>query len=156
MTFIHKVKTRRNRKRIMSHQWIDPAACQSLVVLVEAVTAPLLIQHAAPVCMEVDIETDLAVPADASQTAELIRTLVCQALAEMPDGGDLNITACETNRGVELEFADNGCDVQQRAQNLPMAAAVIGAQLNWQNCPQGGGAVTITFRRDDIARRRAA
>ena len=140
----------------MSHQWIDPTSCQSLVVLVEAVTAPLLIQHSAPVCMEVDIDSALPIPADADQTAELIRALVTQTLAEMPGGGDLNITACETERGVELEFADTGCDVQDRAQRLPLVAAAMGAQLKWQNCPQGGGAVTITFRRDDVARRRAA
>ena len=140
----------------MSYQWIDPTSCQSLVVLVEAVTAPLLLQHASPVCLEVDIDTDLGIPADASQTAELIRTVVKQSLAEMPDGGDLMITACETDRGIELEFADNGCDVQDRSQSLPLAAAAIGAQLSWQNCPQGGGAVTVTFRRSDAARRRAA
>ena len=140
----------------MSHHWIDPKSCQSLVVLVETVTAPLLVQHAAPVCMEVDIDSDLGIPADATQTAELIRTLVTQALAEMPEGGDLNITACETERGIELEFADNGCDVKERAQSLPLVAAAIGAKLNWQNCPQGGGAVTVTFRRTDVARRRAA
>tara|TARA_R110002049_G_scaffold2750_8_gene22123 strand:- start:27256 stop:27678 length:423 start_codon:yes stop_codon:yes gene_type:complete len=140
----------------MSHQWIDPTSCQSLVVLVETVTAPLLVQHAAPVCMEVDIDTNLGIPADPSQTASLVRTLVTQALTEMPDGGDLIITACETDRGIELEFADNGCDVQERAQNLPLVAAAIGARLEWSNCPQGGGAVTVTFRRGDVARRRAA
>jgi hypothetical protein len=140
----------------MSHLWIDPASCQSLVVLVESVTAPLLVQHAAPVCMELDIDLEMGIPADPSQTAELIRMLVMQSLAEMPNGGDLTITACETDRGIELEFADNGCDVKDRSQSLPLIAAAIGAQLNWQNCPQGGGAVTVTFRRRDVARRRAA
>ena len=140
----------------MSHQWIDPAECHCLVVLVETVTAPLLVQHDSPVCLEVDIESDLGIPADPNQTAELVRTLVKQSLAEMPEGGDLVITACETDRGVELEFADNGCDVQQRSQSLPLVAAAIGAKLNWQNCPQGGGAVTITFPRSDTANRRAA
>lgn len=140
----------------MSYQWIDPASCQSLAVLVEAVTAPLLVQHAAPVCLEMDIDLLMPIPADPAKTAELIRTLVAQSLVEMPQGGDLMITACESHRGVELEFADNGCDVNDRAQSLPLVAAAIDAQLNWQNCPQGGGAVTVTFPRRDLARRRAA
>jgi hypothetical protein len=86
----------------------------------------------------------------------LVRTLVKQAIDEMPDGGDLTVTACETHRGVELEMADTGSDIQQRAQRLPLTAAAIGAQLAWQNCPQGGAAVTVTFRRQSGQRRIAA
>lgn len=140
----------------MSNQWIDPSSCRSLAVLVESVTAPMLIDHAAPVCLELDIDTALDVPADPVRTVELVKTLVGQALAEMPDGGDLVITACETPRGVELELADTGCDVQDRATRLPLAAAAIGAQVQWQNCPQGGGAVTVTFRRESGNQRMAA
>jgi signal transduction histidine kinase len=145
-----------NRKRIMSNQWIDPNTCRSLAVLVESVTAPLLIEHSAPICLEIDIDTSLDVPADPVRTVELLRTLVGQALAEMPDGGDLSIAACETSRGVELELADTGCDIQDRATRLPLAAAAIGAQVIWQNCPQGGGAVTVTFRRESGQQRVAA
>lgn len=129
----------------MSNNWIDPEACKTLAVLVESVTAPLLIQHEAPVCLELDIPTTLEIPADPKQTAELVRTLVVQALAEMGGAGDLLITACDTPRGVELELADSGCDINARAKSLPMVAGAIGAQLSWQNCPQGGAAVTITF-----------
>lgn len=140
----------------MSNQWIDPNTCRSLAVLVESVTAPLLIEHAAPICLEIDIDISLEVPADPARTVELLRTLVGQALAEMPTHGDLSITACETSRGVELEMADTGCDVQERATRLPLAAAAIGAQVTWQNCPQGGGAVTVTFRRESGNQRMAA
>jgi hypothetical protein len=86
----------------------------------------------------------------------LVRTLVDQALSEMPEGGDLTITACETAQGVELEFADTGGDIENRAKRLPLVAAAIGAQLVWRNCPQGGGAVTVTFPRQDGIRRMAA
>lgn len=140
----------------MSHQWIDPTACQSLAVLVESVTAPLLIEHSAAVCLEMDIDLSLDVPADPTRTVDLIRTLVKQALAEMPDGGDLTITACETARGVELELADTGASIESRATRLPLAAAAIGAQIAWLNCPQGGAAVTVTFRRQAGQRRMAA
>lgn len=140
----------------MSNQWIDPNLCRSLAVLVESVTAPLLVQHKAPVCLEMDIDTSIDVPADPAGTVLLIRTLVGQALAEMPDGGDLTITACSSPRGLELEFADTGGDIQERVTRLPLAAAAIGAQVVWQNCPQGGGAVTVTFQRHSDAQRKAA
>ena len=140
----------------MKPQWIDPASCQSLVVLVEAVAAPMLVRHSAPVCLELDVDASLGIPADPQQTADLIRSLVNQALSEIPDGGDLMVTSCHSSGNIELEIADSGCDIQDRSQRLPMAAAAIGAELNWQNCPQGGGAVTITFRSDAQSKRMAA
>jgi hypothetical protein len=140
----------------MSNQWIDPNSCRSLAVLVESVTAPLLVQHTAPVCLELDVDTSLEVPADPAGTVLLIRTLVGQALTEMPQGGDLTITACETARGLELELADTGGDIQDRATRLPLAAAAIGAKVAWQNCPQGGGAVTVTFARQSGSQRKVA
>jgi hypothetical protein len=140
----------------MASHWIDPKTCRSLAVLVESVTAPLLIEHSAPVCLELDIDTSLEVPADPQRTVDLIRTLVLQSLAEMPRGGDLTITACETPMGVELEMADTGGDIADRARLFPIAAASIGAKVVWQNCPQGGGAVTVTFRREAGSQRMVA
>lgn len=140
----------------MSNLWIDPNACRSLAVLVESVTAPMLIAHDAPVCLELDIDVDMPVPADANRIADLIRTLAGQALAEMRDGGDLNITACQTAGGVELEIADTGRDVQDRSKSRPLAAAAIGAKVAWQNCPQGGGSVTITFADSSAGQQRRA
>ncbi len=140
----------------MSHPWIDPNACQSLAVLVESVISPLLIEHTSAVCLEVDIDTDLGVPADAEKTVDLIRALVNQSLDEMVDGGDLTVTACETPTGVELELADTGCPIEARATRLPLAAAAIGATVQWQNCPQGGAAATIFFRRSSGSNRIAA
>jgi hypothetical protein len=132
---------------MMSNQWIDPESCQSLAVLVETVTAPLLIQHPAPICLEMEVATSLGIPADPTQLAELIRTLAAQALAEMPAGGDLTITAQETAAGVELEIADSGRDLTERPTCLPMVASKIGASMNWQNHAAGGAVVKITFRR---------
>ena len=140
----------------MPNHWIDPSQCQSLAVLVESVTAPLLIEHEAPVCLELEIDTSFEVPADSERTVDLIQALVNQSLSEMPDGGDLTITACETAQGLELELADTGCDIKDRLQRTPIAAAALGVELVWQNCPQGGAAVTMTFRRQSGSGRIAA
>lgn len=140
----------------MTNRWIDPESCQTLVVLVESIAAPMLMEHSAAIALELDIDTAMRVPADPVQTASLIRTLVGQAISEMPSGGDLTVTACETPRGVELEMADTGGDIEQRATRLPLAAAALGARLDWQNCPQGGGAVTVTFPPQPGAGRMAA
>lgn len=140
----------------MSHPWIDPNACHSLAVLVESVVNPLLIEHTGAVCLELDIDTELRTPADPDQTAELIRTLVKQALVEMPESGELLVTACETDRGVELEFADTGRSIESRETRLPLAAAAINARIDWQNCPQGGAAATITFAGRQQSGRQAA
>lgn len=140
----------------MQNKWIDPKTSHSLAVLVESVTAPLLIAHSAPICLEIDIDISVQVPADPARTVDLVKTLVGQAIDEMPEGGDLYVTACETARGLELEVADTGRDIDQRPKNLPLAAAAIGAQVAWQNCPQGGAAVTITFRRQEGSGKLAA
>ncbi len=140
----------------MSNQWIAPESCPSLAVLVETVTAPLLIQHSSPICLEMEIGDSVRIPADPNQTAEIIRALVTQMLGEMPDGGELTIAAQETDGAVELELADSGCPVENRACSIPMAAASIGANLDWQSGPQGGAVVKITFGRRGQSGRRAA
>ena len=140
----------------MSNQWIAPESCPSLAVLVETVTAPLLIQHSAPICLEMDVDGSLEIPADPSQTAELIRSLVGQLLGEMTAGGDLTITAHQSTGRVVLELADSGCQVGSRPRNTPMAAAAIGATLDWQDGSQGGAVVKITFARNGQSDRLAA
>ena len=140
----------------MASGWMEPDACRSLMVLVETVTAPLLIQHPGAVCLELDIEPDLPIPSDQRRTADLIAALTQQALAAMPDGGDLMITGCETRDGIELEIADSGDDVKHRERHLPIAAAAIQADLQWKNCPQGGVAVTIVFPPGQSSQKRLA
>ena len=140
----------------MAIGWMEPEQCRNLLVLVESVTAPLLIRHQAPVCLELDIDLELPVPCDKQRTADLITVLSQQALKSMPDGGDLMITACETATGIELEIADSGMDASNRERHLPIAAAAINAHLTWQNCPQGGVAVTILFPAQSSSNRMAA
>ena len=140
----------------MASGWIEPDACRNLLILVESVTAPLLIQHPSPVCLELDIDTELPIPCDKRRAADLITALTQQALTAMPDGGDLMITGCETANGVELEIADSGTDVAHRERHLPIAAAALQADLEWKNCPQGGVAVTILFPPSQASRNRLA
>ena len=140
----------------MSTRWIKPGECQSLAVLVETVIGQILLQHEAPICLELDIDTDIDVPANAEQVVQLLSSLVAQSLEEMDGGGDLTVTAVCTSSGVELELADTGSAVEDRSKRLPMIAASMGASLSWQNCPQGGGAVTIIFPRQSQNRRAAA
>lgn len=140
----------------MSHRSIDPASFRSLAILVESVAIPLLRDHTAPICLEVDIDHGIEVPTDPAATTELVRTVTRHALAVMPSGGDLTITGVEVDGRVELEFADTGEDIEARVRRLPLAAAAIGAEIRWQNCPQGGGAVTITFPGTSESQRLAA
>ena len=129
----------------MSEYWIDPTKSESLAVLVESLAGPMLIEHQAAICLELDIDVQMNVPADTGRTCDLLRSLIGQSLAEMSDGGDLMITAVQTDQGIELEIADTGADAGGRAQSRPMAAAAIGASIQWQNCPQGGACVTVMF-----------
>lgn len=140
----------------MATGWMEPSECRNLLVLVESVTAPLLIQHPTPVCLEMDVDLELPIPCDPQQAADLITALSRQALDAMPDGGDLTVTACQTASGIELEIADSGADAEQRGCHHPIAAAAINAELTWQNCPQGGVAVTIHFPAQSSSSRLAA
>ncbi|SRR6056297_166861 len=131
----------------MSHLPIDPTPDPSLAVLVETVTAPLLMAHPAPVCLEVDIDPSIPVPTGVAAMTEIVRAITAQMLSELGGGGDFVITACQTETTIELEMADDGPDKQHRSRSLPLAVAEAGATLNWMNCPQGGAAVTIVFPR---------
>ena len=140
----------------MASGWMEPEACRNLAVLIESVTAPMLIEHQSPVCLELDVDMSLPIPCDKARAAELIEALCGQALAAMPDGGDLIVTACDTQNGLELEIADSGCDLDSRERHLPFAAAAVDADLKWQSCPQGGVAVTIHFPEQQAQGRLAA
>jgi len=129
----------------MSYPKIGQSDHHPLAVVVESVAAPLLMSHPAPVCLEVDIDMDVRLPVDSPSLCQVLDSLVRQALAQMPDGGELTITACESATGVEIELADTGPDVAARPCRLPMIAAAMSADIKWQNCPQGGGAVTVNI-----------
>lgn len=127
----------------------------SLAVLVECVISPLLREHPAPICFELDMPVDLMTTADRGRLGDLVTSLVRESLEQMPDGGELTVTGCQTGHGVELEIADTGSDVESRGNRLSLAAAALGCKPQWQNCPQGGAAVTLVLPFSDTVRKAA-
>lgn len=127
----------------------------SLAVLVECVVSPLLREHPAPVCFELNVPIELTTTADRLRLSELVRSLVRASLEQMADGGELTVTGCLTANGVELEIADTGSDADSRGNKLSLAAAALGCKPQWQNCPQGGAAVTLVLPFTDAARKAA-
>ena len=140
----------------MTNHWIDSGAPPTLAALIERVAASLLLSHSAAIALEMDIDPDDAVPADPTLTTLLVESLIRAAIAEMPGGGDLNITAVTTDQGVELEIADTGESCRHRVCSRPLVAAQIGARVRWDDCPQGGSAVTVFFPPRPAALRHAA
>lgn len=129
------------------------SASSSLAVLVECVVSPLLREHPAPICFELNVPLELTTTADRHRLSELVGSLVRDSLEQMPEGGELTVTGCLTAHGVELEIADTGSDIESRATKLSLAAAAIGCKPQWQNCPQGGAAVTLVLPFSDAARK---
>ena len=130
-----------------------------LAAVIESAAASLLLANAAPIALELDVDFDLSSPVDPASLTGLLTHLMQQAIDEMPDGGDLTITACQTARGLEMEIADTGEAAESRRRTLPMITAALSADVSWQNCPQGGAAVTIVLPAKKAAaagKRRAA
>lgn len=126
-----------------------------LAVLVECVASPLLREHPAAVVLEMNVPIDLVTTADRRRLSNLVESLVRESLRQMPDGGELTVTGCRTGHGIELEIADTGDDIDSRDVQLSLAAAALGCKPHWQNCPQGGAAVTIVLPFSDRARKAA-
>lgn len=133
---------------------VEPRDC-SLAVLVECVVSPLLRQHSAPILFELEVPIDLMTTADRSRLFDLVHNLVRDSLEQMPDGGELTVTGCRTANGIELEIADTGNDIKTRGTRLSLAAAALGCKPQWQNCPQGGAAVTLVLPFSDTVRKAA-
>jgi hypothetical protein len=129
------------------------SAASSLAVLVECVVSPLLREHPTPICFELNVPIDLMTTADRARLSDLVRSLVLDSLQQMADGGELTVTACQTAHGVELEIADTGSDIDSRGTQLSLAAATLGCKPQWQNCPQGGAAVTLVLPFNDAVRK---
>ncbi len=127
----------------------------SLAVLVECVISPLLREHPKPILFELNVDTRLRTTANRELLSSLVRGLVADSLREMPDDGEITVTACQTAAGVELEIADTWSDTESRGHSLPFAAAALGCKPHWQNCPQGGAAVTIVLPFHKVARKAA-
>lgn len=118
-------------------------------------------QEAIDFCFELDISPHLQAPGDAETIAQLVGTLIDSALEACADDDqcvgpcELLITACELDGRVEIEVADNGPAVEYRPRRIPLVTAQLNANLFWQDCPQGGVAVTAVIPKSQQARKAA-
>jgi hypothetical protein len=127
----------------------------SLAVLVECVVSPLLREHPTPILFELNVPIDLVTTTDQAKLADVVRSLVKSSLEQMTEGGELTVTGCQTSHGVELEIADTGGDLDSRGHKFSIAVAALGCKPQWQSCPQGGVAVTLTLPFQDSVRKAA-
>jgi signal transduction histidine kinase len=100
-----------------------------------------------------------------------VLNLVLNALDALPTGGDLALTACQTNAGLEIEIADSGPGVpaaivdrlfepffttKGSGTGLGLAiveriAAAHGGRAKVVNCPEGGAAFTLIIPQQIIS-----
>ena len=125
--------------------WPDPTKTCRLAVLVETTVHRMLGDHPAAIVLELDIDPMLPIPADPGMVHLVVESLIRSSLADMPDGGELDIAAVETEHGVELEIADTGPPAESRPRRVPLVVAQLRATIDWRDCPTGGTAVTVTF-----------
>ena len=102
--------------------------------------------------LEIDIPATVDCPLAPQTTSSLVRSLVRSSLECATDTRELLITVCSLDETFEIEVADDGPMLQQRPQRFPLAAAAAGAEVMWQDCPQGGVAVTAILTRNNRAR----
>jgi signal transduction histidine kinase len=111
----------------------------------------------------IDCPTTLTLMADCEMLRRALLNLLLNALDALPAGGELVITACQTNAGVEIEVADSGSGVSAElldrlfepffttkggGTGLGLAiveriAAAHGGRATVANCPEGGAAFTL-------------
>ncbi len=105
--------------------------------------------------VEIDCPSNIGIPGPLKPTTDLVDALVAQASRQMEDAGELTVIAWESADVCELEVSDSGADIEHRDCSAPIACTLAGADLIWQNCPQGGAAVTARFEKR-LSQRKAA
>ncbi len=138
--------------------------------VVKAVGAQLVAQG---ISTDIDVPSQLAIVADRELMRRALFNLVLNALAAMPDGGELTIIGFLDPQGLVLEVADSGPGLSEEAGHgvfpspLPsetsgrgLALAIVhriaevhGGQVTAANCAQRGAAFTIRIpqRRKEAA-----
>lgn len=104
--------------------------------------------------LEIDVPADVDCPLRPQLLMSLVRGMLMSAVECAQEASEILITVCSLGETFEVEVADDGPALQFRQQRFPMVAAAAGAELIWQDCPQGGVAVTAVMRRQN--RRRLA
>lgn len=105
--------------------------------------------------IEIDLEAAIALLPCSPAICSTIETVLALAIDRSPRGGTLSIVGCDTQRGVELEVADDGTQAAmprfrafQSRECQPMGMGGNPSRLSYYGvpCPQGGMAWTIVLR----------
>ena len=137
--------------------------------LIEEICASLAPQLAAQqIVTEIEAPLGLMIYADREMLRRAIFNLMLNALDVMPQGGELSITACSSQAGIEIEVADSGPGVSEEVRErvfepfyttksggtgLGLAIVFRIAQVHrgdvlLRNCAQGGAAFTLRIPRE--------
>lgn len=113
-------------------------------LLVEAVIRGI---GSAVIQLDLDIPDGVCFPVDPTQLTQLVQSLVSASASTLEENGEISFTVWQAGELLEIEVADNGPALESRPRYLPLALGTLGAELVWQNCPQGGAAVTVVVPR---------
>jgi hypothetical protein len=124
------------------------------------------------VTVDLDVDPQVGATPCSQRCADLIRQLMRMAISRSPARGEIDISACRTVRGIELEIADSGtqspvpqtnafnrCDPVELQQSGAESASIQPDAGNWDvycmRCPQGGYAWSIVMQTPRAAVRAA-
>lgn len=134
--------------------------------LMEEITSSITPQlEAQRVGVELDVPPHVTMSADREMVRRATLNLLLNSLDVMPEGGDLVVTACDSDEGVDLEIADSGPGIDNNllprlfepffttkesgtGLGLSVVAHVAeahGGTITGENCPEGGAAFTLFF-----------
>ena len=143
--------------RLTSHWSRSPERCS----LLETIQLELALQkqslHSKKIRVDVDLDNDLAQAPCAPAVRSAIEHILQLAIARNPRHSELQITACTTSRGLEIEIADAGDETdfprlnafvpQDCRQLVELPLGPQDFELYGSSCPQGGMAWTIVVKR---------
>ena len=132
--------------------------------VIESVQPQLQAQHIRVVC---ETTRSVELTADRDMVRRALLNLIFNALEVMPDGGQLDVGAWRVGDRVEIEVADTGPGLSDEVRSrlfepffttkpegtglgLTIVERIVtahGGTIRAMNCPQGGAAFILSFRR---------
>ncbi len=117
--------------------------------------------HECQIRIDVDLDSCLAMVRCPANLVDALKRLLHNAIDRSPQHSELSISACRTNRGIEIEIADSNPQVDDTPRNafsrcrppdthgMPgqrmSATTPSGFDLYRTRCPQGGQAWTLVL-----------